>query len=140
MCQTIDLYDYFDIRNNTPVLIYFKIRNSEGVKISMRLEERVKNVKKALKSHYKSYTGPVFEIEDLGGFETDVDGMITMSQIINTDKNVDNPCRNYPYDQFDSFAECDHFYVHDQAFKLTGLVPFWAAKTLNETTKEKRLV
>ena len=103
--------------------------------ISVIMEEQVKMAQRALKSHFKSYSGPSFVIEDLA-YPRDVNSLIVLSQTKFSQKDVENPCRNYPFGTFARYGECDNIFVRSEVRKMTGgLIPFWASRTLDEISK-----
>lgn len=86
-CQTIDLHDYFDLKNNTPKMIYVGVNKVNGARLSLHLEGRDLYTERELKDHYKSYTGLHLENWNLGEAQN-IDALITLSQTINVERNL----------------------------------------------------
>ena len=108
ICQSLDLHDYFNLTENTPSILNIEAKGRDGFSISFILEERVKQTSRALKSHYKSYSGPVYKIENLGNPWV-INALIVLSQTIYNEMDTKNPCRNYPFDKFKSYGDCSYF-------------------------------
>ena len=60
--------------------------------------------------------------------------VLSISQTIDTEKDEDKNCKNYPYLNFSSFGDCDDFYVQ-QKIQNYDIVPFWATKDFDKVTK-----
>ena len=56
--------------------------------------------------------------------------------MINMPQNPNNPCRNYPNEEFESFEECDERFVRERIKEEVNFIPFWATKNLSEVTKK----
>ena len=41
---------------------------------------------------------------------------------------------DYPNEQFSSYRECDENYVYNKVVKNYNMMPFWAAKNIDEIT------
>ena len=61
MCRILDFHNYIDFGTSTPLRIYFKIKKTEDLALTLFLDERVRRVKRALKSLHHSYTGQDME-------------------------------------------------------------------------------
>ena len=104
----------------------------------MLIEERVKKMKRALKSLRESYSGPVLKFDDLNE-NMKVKVLVKLSQVINTERNSKNPCSIYPTEQFASYGECDRIFFYEKVLQNFGLIPFWTANTLDDVTIQKYL-
>ena len=62
MCKILDFHDYIEFGIDTPLRVYIKVKKTEGLALTLFLDERVRRVKRALKSLHHSYTGPEMEI------------------------------------------------------------------------------
>ena len=60
--------------------------------------------------------------------------ILTLSQIINLDSDPGSTCSHYPNKDFSSYKECDEDFVYNEMKKKYKLMPFWAAKSLDEVT------
>ena len=61
LCYRLDLNEDFKNETNTPSNIFIDIKKKEGLSVTLFLEERVKRVKRALKSLTASYLGAEME-------------------------------------------------------------------------------
>ena len=80
-----------------------------------------------------SYEGPTFQNLDL----TDpilIKGIFKLSQTIDTEEDEEKLCKNYPYNGFNSFRECDEQFVYDEFKNRFNIMPAWAAFDKEETT------
>ena len=59
---------------------------------------------------------------------------LTLSQTIYLETESGINCRNYPNNEFESFQECDEYFVYNKMKNHHKIMPFWAAKTLDEVT------
>ena len=57
-------------------------------------------------------------------------GHFTLIKFLLKDKN----CKNYPFQDFKSYRECDDLYVQNQ-LKRFDLIPFWAAENYSSVTR-----
>ena len=44
-------------------------------------------------------------------------------------------CKNYPTDKFSSYQECDESFVYSLMKNYFKIMPFWAARNLDEVTE-----
>ena len=72
-------------------------------------------------------------IEDLSQ-PTYHSSILSISQTIDTEKDEDKNCKNYPYLNFSSYGDCDNFYVQ-QKIQNYDIVPFWATTDFDNVTK-----
>ena len=61
LCKILDFHNYIDFGASSPLRIYFKIKKTEDLALTLYLDERVRRVKRALKSLHHSYTGQDME-------------------------------------------------------------------------------
>lgn len=133
-CQVIDLADHIHFNNGTPYFIVFRFRNIENLRITLRVEDRRKVLmKRALRSQSNDYDGQALEIDDLA-IPMVKRFTLTLSQIINLDSDPGSTCSHYPNKDFSSYKECDEDFVYNEMKKKYKLMPFWAAKSLDEVT------
>ena len=64
-----------------------------------------------------------------------VKSLISLSQIIQHERDSSSPCVKYPYKNFNTFGECDQSFIYKEMLNRYGLVPFWTSRTLNKVTK-----
>ena len=117
---------------SSPDRILFNIRNSHSV--TVLIEDRKKALRKRLlKSNSLDYEGSVIETKrNISKIDR---LLLTFSQTINLENEADNMCVEYPSEKFTSFYDCDENYVYQEMRQKYNLMPFWAAKTLDEVTR-----
>ena len=81
------------------------------------------------------YDGPRIEIDLMKPMSLDY--YLTISQTIDIETNTGKACKNYPSPDFTSYRDCDEEFVYDQMKNTYKLMPFWAAKKIDEVTKFK---
>ena len=59
---------------------------------------------------------------------------LTISQKIDLETDKGKNCKNYPNKNFSSYRECDENYVYNEVVKNYNMMPFWAAKKIDEIT------
>ena len=103
----------------------------------MAIEDKEKSLqKRSLRSQTLEYDGSRIEIDDLSS------GMykrlfLKLELTLNLDSDSGINCKNYPYDNFLSFRECDENYVYKKVLKNYKIMPFWAAKTLSDVSNNR---
>ena len=60
--------------------------------------------------------------------------VLSISQTIDSEQDKDKNCKNYPFQNFKSYRECDDLYVQNQ-LKRFDLIPFWATKNYSSITR-----
>ena len=61
--------------------------------------------------------------------------IIRISQEINTERDSEAKCRNYPDEEYQSYMDCDTSFVHDELNERQTIIPFWATNDLEEVTQ-----
>ena len=46
----------------------------------------------------------------------------------------DKNCKNYPYNNFSSYRECDEDYVYNEYLNRYKILPFWVTNNIREVT------
>ena len=131
-CTTLDFHQFYN-SSITPTIITFNFKKTEK-SISFFIEDKLKTLqKRPLKSNRLAYSGPKMSAR-LEKPET-MDVMVSLTQTEDSDKDDKKQCRNYPYDGFSSYKNCDEFYVYEM-FKnrYNGFIPFWVANTTDDVT------
>ena len=119
---------------STPSQIFIKFYKLKKFGISLQFEEKNKRLKRSLKSLQSIYSGPTIDNEFLN-IPKSTRFLIKVSQIINTERDLNIGCRNYPTKEFNDFGECDGKFVNEQMDKLfLGLKPFWTSN-IEDVTK-----
>ena len=88
-----------------------------------------------------AYSGPAIRIDNLQ--EPHVyQAAVRFDQFINSDKERDGTCVNYPTEKFDSYRDCDEHFIHqemlnNEQINRHQLMPFWATNDLREVTEKR---
>ena len=133
-CQRIDLNDYFDFSRHSPTFMSIYFNKISNLSVMIKVEDRRKSlVKRPLLSSTIDYEGSLLLIENLtSGAYTNV--FFTFFENINLELGKGKGCRNYPTEKFLNYMECDMDFVYNEMKDKYKIMPFWAAKTLNEIT------
>ena len=111
------------------------VNNTKGFLASLFVEEKVKNLKRTLKSAKSNYIGPSLKIYSFDQ-PRKISVLLKFSQTIYSERDISKPCRNYPYERFENYSHCDETFVYNEVLKISGFIPFWTARSLDETTKQ----
>ena len=136
-CQVIDLGEYFNLTEHTPLQILFYIKKVNNLSVSLYFEDRGRQVSsRTLKSNVLSYVGPKFINNDLLT-PIDMKVLIKLSQNINSEKDQKKKCQSYPNNQYKSYLECDRIYFQQLICNNAKhpLRPFWIVSNYSEVTK-----
>ena len=79
------------------------------------------------------YTGPSIILNNLSNREH-LSYIVTISQTIDSEFDIEKMCENYPNDKFQKFKDCDNEFINKEVLKV-GLIPFWATKNISIATK-----
>ena len=61
---------------------------------------------------------------------------IKLEQFIDSERDVSKNCRNYPTEEYSSFAECDEKFVQQQFLEHFGEIkPFWVTDNISDVTR-----
>ena len=135
-CKMIDLTHYFDLTKITPGVIRFHINNTANnlLKVSFAIEDKERTLlKRRLKSDVDAYDGPLLVL-NYGQSKIFQEYFLTLSQRINLETDSGINCLDYPSKEVQSYRNCDEDYVYSQMKRTYKIMPFWAAKTLDEVT------
>ena len=136
-CQSIDITKYSTFRNFDIVSARIIFKKQQNYGVYMAIEDKEKSLqKRSLRSQTLEYDGSRIEIDDLSS------GMykrlfLKLELTLNLDSDSGINCKNYPYDNFLSFRECDENYVYKKVKNNYKIMPFWAAKTLSEVSNNR---
>ena len=131
-CQTIDLIE--ELRNKSPRMVVFVFNKMDIGGVLVRIEDQKKTLRKrGLRSQINDYDGIPIEIDDLSSGITKK-FFLTFSQRINLDTEEGIDCINYPGEEFQSYQDCDEDFVYNKMKNEFKIMPFWAAKSLDEVT------
>ena len=79
------------------------------------------------------YTGPSIILNDLSNPEQ-LSYIVTISQTIDSEFDIEKMCKNYPNDEYQKFKDCDNEYINQEVLKV-GIMPFWSTKNISTATK-----
>ena len=65
LCQSIDLWDYFDFHEHAPLRIDFYMNADPNIGVTLHIEERNRLTFRTLKSNMLSYNGPELKISNI---------------------------------------------------------------------------
>ena len=65
LCQSIDLWDYFDFHEHAPLRIEFYMNADPNIGVTLHIEERNRLTFRTLKSNMLSYNGPELKISNI---------------------------------------------------------------------------
>ena len=118
-----------------PYLIEIRVGKFENLGLSLKLEDREKVLmKRTLKSQIMDFDGSPIEFDDLNStFYTHM--YLKFKQTLDV-----GDCENYPNEFFLSYKECDEEFVYRKMKTTYKIMPFWAAKTLDEVTKHMYVI
>ena len=110
-CQGFDPQEYFDFETYNPLLVDISVAKVENIGVTFHFEDRNKALRRKQKSDILTYTGPTFQNRDLSK-PIKMEGIIQLSQTINSENDETKKCKNYPYYDFNSYQDCDEKYLH----------------------------
>ena len=118
----------------SPNKILFKIKTSHTV--TLLIEDRGKALLKRLsKSNSLDYVGSLIETKKN---QSKIDRfLLSFTQAIDLEREAGSMCVEYPTKKFKSFHDCDEHFVYQEMKLKYNLMPFWAAKTVDEVTRLK---
>ena len=136
VCQTIDITQYLNLTSkDTPQYVYLNFSKVENLRMTVTIEDRLKMLsKRTLKSNTIDFEGPRIQIDNLMSPQF-LDFYLTVSQTISLETDVGMNCQNYPTENFESYSDCDKHFVYNEMKNRYNVMPFWAAKKLDEITK-----
>ena len=110
----------------------FTIENTHSVTFTIE-DNRKALRKRLLKSNKLNYVGPLIETKQQESKINRI--LLSVSQTINLENEAGSTCVEYPTKDFNSFHDCNEDFVYQEMSQKYNLMPFWAAKTLDEVTK-----
>ena len=135
-CQLIDLTSLFDLKLHTPLYIWMQFHKHKRTVVLYILDKNKALRKRGLRSQVLDYDGSGIQIDDLmSPVYTKI--FLDFSHTINLEEDSGINCVNYPNDAFFDYTECDEEFVYKEMKNTFNLMPFWAAKNVEEVTKLK---
>ena len=125
--------------SSPPDRIFLHFKNNQMFDdVTVLIEDRMKALRRRLsKSNSLDYFGPPIKTRRLS---PRIDRFIlSFAQTIDLEVDPGSMCTKYPTKTFTSFHECDEGFVYHEMRQKYNVMPFWAAKSLNEVTKLKYL-
>ena len=62
---------------------------------------------------------------------------LSISQTRNLEMDPGVSCKNYPTEKFSSYQDCDESFVYNLMKNYYKIMPFWAARKLDEVTESR---
>ena len=132
-CQGFDPREYFNLDSYTPLQIFIDVAQEYNMGVSFYFEDNNKSLRRKQKSNILSYTGPSFK--NLNLFDPIyMEGIFQLSQTINSEKDPSKKCKNYPYNGFKSYYNCDEEHLYKLFSTKYKIMPPWVAKYIDEVT------
>ena len=106
-CQILDVMEYFmEYKDENMWQMYIYLNQVPGVGVSIFFEEKNKVLSRRLKTNMLSYVGPSFHYNDLS-LPQSKKGIFSFHQNIYSEKEENKHCKNYPFNGFTSFGDCE---------------------------------
>ena len=103
--------------------------------VVLYIEDRSKAVKRTLNNNMLAYAGPKLKIEDSNEGQ-EIIAALSLSQLINTDKDENSKCLNYPNEAYESYEQCDQEFLMEYMQNI-DITPFWATRDLKDVTNQR---
>ena len=133
-CQ---LVKYSDLRpqRRAPAFLIFLFKNHSDMGLSVKLmDDNSVLRKRSLSSQVTDYIGTPMKIDKLST-QVFKRFFVALKQTKRLEGGPGIECRNYPTKKFSSYQECDEEFVYS-TMKKHNVMPFWAAKSLQEVTNQ----
>ena len=133
-CQTVDLSRYFNLSRMNPSNVFFYFKKNHNLGIAIEVGDKKKSLarRKLIQNSFE-YEGAKIELESL--YYTKMRTYaLTISQRIDLETDKGKNCKDYPNENFSSYSECDENFVYNEVVEKFNMMPFWAAKNINEIT------
>ena len=107
-----------------------------NLSFQVRIEDERKSLtRRTLKSETFDYDGIPLVIESLKrGMQMQYDVNLALFETIHLESDSGQNCINYPSEKFSHYRKCDMDFVYNEMKNKYKIMPFWAAKTLDEVT------
>ena len=136
-CQLFDLTKYWNLENRTIYSVRFFFYKKANVSVSLHVEDKRRALeKRTLKSQTTDEEGSQMLIQNLN-LEDKKRYYLSISQIRNLEMDPGVSCKNYPTDKFSSYQDCDESFVYNLMKNDYKIMPFWAARKLDEVTESR---
>ena len=133
-CQIVDLTRYLNLSMVTPSIVKFNFKKNQNFGISIEIGDKRKTLeRRRLIQNSFEYDGAKIELENLG-HPNSYTYALTISQTIDLETDKGKNCNYYPNEKFSSYRECDENFVYNEVVKNYPMMPFWAARNIDEIT------
>ena len=133
-CQSVDLNDHFNFKMEVLYHVTFVMYKSPNLSIQLKIEDERKSLtRRTLESQNFDYDGIPLEIENLTS-PIFYDFTLALFETIHLESDSGQNCKNYPSEKFSNYRQCDMDFVYNEMKNKYKIMPFWAAKTLDEVT------
>ena len=132
-CQSVNLNDHFDFKKEVLYQIKFAMYKIPNLSIQVKIEDERKSLTcRTLKSGYFDYDGIPLDIDLTSRMSYEFN--LALFETIHLETDSGQNCKNYPSEKFSSYRKCDMDFVYNEMKNKYKIMPFWAAKTLDEVT------
>ena len=105
-----------------------------NLSFQVKIEDKRKSLnQRTLQSQNFDYDGIPLIIENLT-YSMYHEFTLSLFETIHLEIDSGQNCKNYPSDNFSNYRECDMDFVYNEMKNKYKIMPFWAAKTLDEVT------
>ena len=133
-CQILDLTRYFNLTRITPSMVLFHLKKNHNLGITLEVGDKRKSLeRRRLIQNSFEYDGAKIELENLYHSKRRAYAL-TVSQTIDLETDKGKNCKDYPNEKFSSYRECDENFVYNEVVKNYNMMPFWAARNIEEIT------
>ena len=133
-CQSVDLNDHFDFKKEVLSHVTFVMHKIPNLSFQVKIEDERKSLtRRTLKSETFDYDGIPLVIENLTS-KMYYDINLALFETIHLESDSGQNCKNYPSEKFSHYRKCDMDFVYNEMKNKYKIMPFWAAKTLDEVT------
>ena len=134
-CQLFDLTKYWNLEKRSTYSVTFKFYKEAKVYVSLHVEDKLRALAtRNLKSHLTDQEGLHMSIQNTTLNEVKR-FYLSISQTRNLEMDPGVSCKNYPTGKFSSYQDCDESFVYTLMKNYFKIMPFWAARNLDEVTE-----
>ena len=136
-CQSFDLTKYWNLKNISIKSVKLYFYKKANVSVSIHVEDKGTALeKRTLKSQTTSQEGTEMLMQNLNLKEYKR-YYLSISQMRNLEMDPGVSCKNYPTVKFSSYRDCDESFVYNLMKNYYKIMPFWAARKLDEVTESR---
>ena len=136
LCQTLNFTEIVDFDEYTPIEVQIYLGYIENLGVKLHFVDKNKVLTRTLLNNYLAYDGPSVAISDLIiESSKQIRVLLKVSQDINTERNEESKCKNYPYENYLNYNDCDQNYVQNIVKDNLNITPFWATQVFENVTK-----